>query len=107
MTHFHTQINSVLERNNKTQEDIMYVTYAVGNNISTRKLYCCNFESFLDASKFVEFGFEFIWPYDIKFVGDDFWIGYDSRNAWVLHQMPERPSAYRTPTMEDLIRKDD
>ena len=73
-------IISVLDRNGKTQQDVQYVIYALGKSLSTRSLYCCNFQNFSSATANATSGFDLNWPFEIKIVGIDFWISFDYRN---------------------------
>ena len=80
----------------KNISDIKYVSYYIGNYLQTRQQFYCSYEDFINT-----FGdkimYNLNWYWDIKFVGDDWWLVFDSRGDWIMHIVPVKPSKYRKP----------
>ena len=93
-----------LKHYNLSIDDILYVIYAIGHNLNTREFYSCGIESFLKVAYKAKSVFDMNWSYDIKLVGEKFWLEFDYRGDWILCKHPQNPGKYKRPTSDDLLR---
>lgn len=91
----------LLKSHGKNPQDVKYVIYAVGNALTDTAKYYCDFNEFLEACRGAIWGYDLQWPYELKIVGEGFWVSFN-RGDWVYHQVPEQPEFYRQVCKDDL-----
>ena len=97
-------IVQTLDKYNLITDDVSYVSYIQGYTFSSIKRYCCSIHSFMESTKNVNSVFDLNWPFEIKIVGNDFWLNYDNSGQLIMHKYPSRPSIYKRPLTIDIVR---
>lgn len=103
------KILNALNKHGKCQDDISYIVYALGNTLQSLKHYCCTLQNFFDITKSIQTPFDLNWYFEIKIVGDDFWLTFDNQGELIFHQAPVPPLYRRlreseiTKNIEDFV----
>lgn len=94
---------NALFRAGKDVPDVQYVSYSLGKYFHTKEEYYCSLSDFIEATKNANNVHDLVWPYDIRVVGESFWLDWCTHGEWVTHFHQQKPKFYKAMSHNDIM----